>query len=164
MSKVYIAMVLQEEMQPVWPEARQLQLEQTTNFKHRQARYTAWRLLRYALWEELGLRMEELHFSLEDGKWSCRECYFSITHSGCMVAVAVGHQPVGVDMEKFRRVDPELAKFYPTVSWRNLPRCRRKIGVAIYWMPGVRRSASSSAATGRCFARRSGTPIPSCIP
>lgn len=36
--------------------------------------------------------------------------YFSITHSGEWVAVAVSETPVGIDMEKIRPVDPRLAE------------------------------------------------------
>lgn len=36
--------------------------------------------------------------------------YFSITHSGEWVAVAVSERPVGIDMEKIRPVDPRLGE------------------------------------------------------
>ena len=109
MSHVYVTPILEGKMKPVWPPERQQQLEETTDMQHRRARYTAWRLLRYALMEELGLELEKLQFTLENGKWTCPDCYLSISHSGRLVAVAVGKKPVGVDLQKHQKLNPQLA-------------------------------------------------------
>ena len=64
-------------------------------------RYCVWRLLDCALRETLGNGVEELTFNKdENGKWSCDGAYFSLSHSGHAVAVAVClSESVGVDIE-----------------------------------------------------------------
>ena len=109
MGHVFMTQVLGGKMRKIWPPERQQQVNETSDYMHRWARYTAWQLLRYALMESYGLEMEDLHFTLENGKWTCEECYISITHSGKLVAVAVGMEPVGVDLQKWQTVNPELA-------------------------------------------------------
>jgi phosphopantetheinyl transferase len=39
----------------------------------------------------------------ENGKWSCGDCFFSLSHSRRAVAVAVSRKPVGVDIESLDR-------------------------------------------------------------
>ena len=109
-AKVYIAAVEAVSVEPVWPDARQAQLDATKNEAHRQARYAAWRLLEYALWDGLGLRLQALQLTLKEGKWSCPQCFFSISHSKHAVAVAVSTEPVGVDIEFVRQPRADLAQ------------------------------------------------------
>ena len=106
--KVYIAPVLDAPVRPVWPEARQAQLDATKNDAHRKARYQVWRLLEYALRDGFGLELPQLQLTLKDGKWSCPQCFFSLSHSHQAVAVAVSQQPVGIDIEPVRPLRREL--------------------------------------------------------
>ena len=109
-AKVYIAAVDDVSVAPVWPDARQAQLDATKNEAHRKARYAAWRLLEYALWDGLGLHLRQLQLTVKEGKWTCSQCFFSISHSGGVVAVAVSTEPVGVDIESVRQPRADLAQ------------------------------------------------------
>ncbi len=46
--------------------------------------------------------IQNLHYQkLPNGKYVCEEGYFSISHSGNYVAVAISTQPIGVDLQRF---------------------------------------------------------------
>lgn len=111
-AELYIAAVPAGEMGEVFPPRRQAQLEETKNIPHRRQRYFVWKLLEYGLRQSLGLSMEQVDLSLGDrGRWSCDACFFSLTHSGDAVAVAISDAPVGVDLERLdRRLHPGLPK------------------------------------------------------
>lgn len=97
---VYIAPLGQAAPEPVEPPLRQEQIENTVHEGLKRQRYYVWKLLEYGLNRSYGLKLQDLHFSREkDGKWSCRECFFSLSHSFDAVAVAISRQPVGVDIE-----------------------------------------------------------------
>ena len=83
---------------------RQAQIDGTANEKLRRERYFVWKLLEYAVNRSFGLKAEGLTFSVdENGKWSCGECFFSLSHSRGAVAVAVSRKRVGVDIESTDR-------------------------------------------------------------
>ncbi len=101
---LYVASVPKGDMGIVVPALRQAQLESTNHSGLRRQRYYAWKLLEYALNHSFGLKMEDMAFSKsESGKWSCKECCFSLSHSKDAVAVAVSRKPVGVDIEERAR-------------------------------------------------------------
>ena len=101
---LYIAQIPKGEIGKVIPQLRQEQIENTGHDGLRRQRYYVWKLLEYGLHRSLGLKMEKLHFSrTEQGKWSCKECFFSLSHSEDAVAVAVSKKPVGVDIEWLER-------------------------------------------------------------
>lgn len=108
--QLYIAAMPDSKLSSVFPPERQAQLDATVSEPHRRQRYYVWKLLEYALFQFLGLTMEQVHFSLDSsGRWSCRECFFSLTHSKNAVAVAISHHPIGVDLERLDRpVHPGL--------------------------------------------------------
>ena len=109
---LYIAPIPDGEMGQVSPPARQAQLDSTANKAMRRQRYYAWKLLEYGLRQSLGLSLEQLTLQLDkNGKWSCGECYFSLSHCHGAVAVAVSTEVVGVDIESSARIpSPNLAK------------------------------------------------------
>ena len=101
---LYVSKIPEGEIGTVIPQLRQEQIENTGHEGLRRQRYFVWKLLEYGLHRSLGLKMEKLHFSrTEQGKWSCQECYFSLSHSEDAVAVAVSKKPVGVDIEWLER-------------------------------------------------------------
>jgi phosphopantetheinyl transferase len=109
---LYIASIPDGEMGKVFPPRRQAQLEETGNETHRRQRYFVWKLLEYGLRRSLDLDLEQLALSLDDrGRWSCEECFFSLSHTKGAVAVAVSQAPVGVDVERLdRKLHPSLPK------------------------------------------------------
>ena len=81
--------------------ARAEEIESCADERVRQQKFYVWKLLERAL-SQLGLSIEKLDIRRTDsGKWECPECFFSLSHSGNFVAVAVSGEPVGVDIEKF---------------------------------------------------------------
>lgn len=100
---LYISQISDGTMGMVYPPERQLLIENSANETSRRQRYYVWKLLEYALKNSLGLQLDHINFSVDKhGKWSCNDCFFSLSHSGNAVAVAVSRQPVGVDIEDAR--------------------------------------------------------------
>ena len=63
-------------------------------------KYWSWRTLEFALLHSFGYKMSDLIFSRsQNGKWLCDKCFFSLSHSGGYVAVAVSNTQVGIDIE-----------------------------------------------------------------
>ena len=104
MADLYIAPISEEIRCRLYPPRRQQQLEETKDAAHRLQRYSVWKLLEYALHHSFGLSPEQLEFSLDHrGRWSCKECFFSLSHSRDAVAVAVSRSPIGIDIEALDR-------------------------------------------------------------
>lgn len=109
---LYIASIPSAPLGQVYPPARQAQIDDTTSENMRRQRYYVWKLLEYGLQNSFGFSMAQLTFHLDEaGKWSCGECFFSLSHCQGAVAVAVSTAPIGVDIEPADRVpSPGLAK------------------------------------------------------
>lgn len=133
---VYVASVPQDPIGTVIPHERQQQIEQTTHEGLRRQRYYVWKLLEYALLHSYGLKMKDMTFQKDkNGKWSCDECCFSLSHSGDALAVAVSRTPVGVDIESLERTmhaDLSDAIFTPreATAFEALPEEER----LTYWL------------------------------
>lgn len=74
----------------------------------------------------LGIPAQEVRIRRsENGKPLAEGAFFSVAHSGRLVACAVDDAPVGVDLERLRPVDPRLAAMLLTEEetevWRALP-------------------------------------------
>lgn len=90
------------ETEKILPPARAAEIESCSNADVRRAKYYVWKLLENALMRTFGLKIEKLDLKrTNSGKWQCSECYFSLSHSGDFVAVAVSRKPIGVDVEKW---------------------------------------------------------------
>ena len=84
----------------VYPKERNNEIQAVSNALVKEERYYAWKLLEYALERTFGYKMQSLEFTkCENGKWCCDKCWFSISHSNSVVAVAVSKKPIGVDIE-----------------------------------------------------------------
>ena len=82
------------------PASRAQEIRGCSNPVIRRQKYYAWRLLEHALKDAFGYEMQSLKLSKnQNGKWVCPSCFFSISHSGDAVAVAVGRCAVGVDIQ-----------------------------------------------------------------
>ncbi|MBQ3115971.1 MAG: lecithin retinol acyltransferase family protein [Clostridia bacterium] len=82
------------------PEERREEILSCGSDKVKREKFYAWALLKYALSRTFNYKMEDLVFErAETGKWNLPNCFFSISHSNDMVAVAVSRNAVGVDIE-----------------------------------------------------------------
>lgn len=108
---VYLRPVDDAEGEPASVELREMEMARVTDAALRRQKRTAWRLLEYALLRTFGKKMCDVRFAIaKNGKWTCDQCYFSISHTEHWAAVAVSNAPVGVDIEEiqaFLRRDPE---------------------------------------------------------
>ena len=103
-----------------------------------QQKYYAWKLLERALAQSFGWKLNELDVSRnQNGKWECSACYFSLSHSGNVAAVAVAKEPVGVDIEAWNeaRFTDALAEKIATAREREALDCtdRKRAALNALW-------------------------------
>lgn len=139
---LYIAPIKNLTPGPVFPPARQAQLEGTRDENTRLQRYAAWKLLEYALERSLCLALESANLQLaESGKWSCDRCFFSLSHCQGAVAVVLSDRPVGVDLEPAdRQVSPGLSRKILTEEdltfYKALPEEKQQAFLLEHWCAG----------------------------
>ena len=88
------------ESEKIFPPLRAKEIVSCKNEKVKKEKFYVWKLLEEGLLQTLGLDIKTLLFQKENGKWSCENCYFSLSHSGDLAAVAISTKPVGIDVEK----------------------------------------------------------------
>lgn len=106
----------------IYPTERNLEITNTTNLEIKKEKYWAWKTLEYAVLRSFAISIEELNpCKLPNGKWISDKCYFSISHSDGLVAVAVSTDVVEIDIEnknnfikKFDGKEKELNKIFGT--------------------------------------------------
>ncbi len=98
---VYVAPVREDIADfSVYPPERQAEIDAVSHPRVKAEKYCVWQLLAYAVRRSLGKDISSLTFKRTGtGKWTCREAFFSLSHSRGLVAVAISHKPVGVDIE-----------------------------------------------------------------
>ena len=79
---------------------RKKEIDGCANEQVKAQKYYVWKLLEYALKRSFGLDIDKIELKKDGNKWTCKECCFSLTHSGNVAAVAISRMPVGVDIEK----------------------------------------------------------------
>ena len=100
---VYLARALGDMCEPLVPAARDAAVKAIKNETARRESYHAWRLLESALEHSLGISAAEASFRRSDsGKWVSDKCFVSLSHSFGIIAVAVSHSPVGVDVQAMK--------------------------------------------------------------
>ena len=106
---VYIAKMPEKigDVSAIYPERRRAYIESAKNEDVRRARYFVWRLLALALSKSLYKDINELDFTVKDGRWTTDACHTSLSHSGGYLAVALSSSPVGVDIEAMKDVRSE---------------------------------------------------------
>ena len=119
----------------VYPPLRNDDIQNSASDKVRKEKFCAWKLLEYAFLQVFGKAMREISFTrLPNGKWVCDFCYFSLSHSENMVAVALSNAPVGVDIEKISPI-------------KNQERVAKKILTETEFAEYARLGVSSPSAT-----------------
>ncbi len=98
---VYLAAIPQKaEMPPLSCALRQEEILGVSNAIVRREKYFVWRLLEYALERSFGLKSKDVSFQKEGTRYFCDKAFFSLSHGGGVLAVAVSRHKVGVDLEK----------------------------------------------------------------
>ncbi len=99
---IYTATIPDREMDisSIYPIERQKEIESCKDKKVRAEKFCAWQLLSFALFSTFGYDIKDLDIKKDkQGKWTASNCFFSISHSSGVVAVALSNSAVGVDIE-----------------------------------------------------------------
>ncbi len=80
--------------------ARQQEIDSCSNTQVKEQKYYVFKLLEIAVKKSLGKKLKQLNVEKNEfNKWVCKDCYFSLTHTENLVAVAISNAPVGIDVE-----------------------------------------------------------------
>lgn len=94
-------------IEPLLPIERFEYITSASNEKVKIQRYAVWKLLEHAVYDTLGIKIENLHLKRsERGKWECPFVRLSLSHTDSAVAVALSQAPVGVDIEPINLHEP----------------------------------------------------------
>ena len=66
-------------------------------------RYGAWKALESAVFNSYSLKMQDINFINNNGKWQCDKLHFSLSHTDNAVAAAVSSKSCGIDIEAMSR-------------------------------------------------------------
>ena len=110
LADLYISAIPDKPIESVYPTERQNYIYSTKNEELQKQRYYVWKLLEYALKNSFGYSMENINFKFnKSGKWECDKCFFSLSHTKDIVAVALSEKVIGTDIESTeRQVSPTL--------------------------------------------------------
>ena len=106
-NKIYVcikAIPDELEVKSVYPIERSAEIEKCANSRVQKEKLFAWELLRRTVEEKLNIPFESLKIEKSPaGKWKADGICFSISHSDGAVAVAVGYENLGIDIESVQR-------------------------------------------------------------
>ena len=119
MIKIYVARLPHYECDdPLFCVERQNEINSISNERVRREKYYVWKLLEYAAKDSFVQDVSSVRFAKgKNGKWSCKDFEFSISHSTEAVVVAVSDNSVGIDVERIRvKRSKKLAEYILTES------------------------------------------------
>lgn len=101
-SKVYIASIPNRvTLKQVISLERNLEIESCQDSQKKIQKYCVWKLLEYALKDTFNCNISDLNFvCLANGRWYCKQYYFSLSHSDNIVMVGLSNSDIGVDIEQ----------------------------------------------------------------
>ncbi len=106
MTEVYYGKLSAHGAEEIADRERRKYIESFKTEQGQKERINAWILLGFALKDKQNIKDLNIKRD-ENGKWVCDDVYFSLSHSGNGVAVAVSDMPIGVDIERiFRKNQP----------------------------------------------------------
>ena len=117
MIKIYVARLPQNECNELLScVERQNEINAISNERVRREKYYVWKLLEYAAKDSFAKDASNIRFvKSKNGKWSCKDFEFSISHSTEAIAVAVSDSSVGIDVERIRvKRSKKLAEYILT--------------------------------------------------
>lgn len=109
---VYIAKMPEySDFSPLYPPLRQREVASVKNENVKREKYFVWKLLEYALMHTFGKNIKDIKFRRDkSGKWTCKFCEFSLSHSHSALCVAISRTPIGVDVELVQPPKADLSK------------------------------------------------------
>ena len=137
--QVFTAKIPKYTGETLYPQARQEEISSVKNEKTRTEKYGVWKLLQYAVEKTLSRPFTEFVFTKNtNGKWLCKDFYFSLSHSKNAVAVAISSAPVGVDIQKDQPLQSlSIAKKMLTEeeykTYQNLPKTQMNAYLVGTW-------------------------------
>lgn len=102
----------------IYPQEKKDEILKISDNKLKKQKYWAWDILKRALCNSFYFNISDLTFKKDKfGKWTSGQVYFSISHSGDYVCVAVSNNKIGVDLEiksafENKFADPEEKKTF----------------------------------------------------
>ena len=90
-------------LEHIYPSERKDYILSSSSVKTIAQRYGAWKALECAINNSFSLKMEEINFINNSGKWQCDKLHFSLSHTDKALAVAVSNKPCGIDIEALAR-------------------------------------------------------------
>lgn len=98
---VYISLFpFDTECLDIFPAERGREIAECKSAKVRDEKFYGWKLLELAIKEVFAKNISDINLKKVGDKWLCDDFYFSLSHSGNLVAVAVSEESVGIDLEK----------------------------------------------------------------
>lgn len=90
---------------PLYPSLRFSEIQACKSERVKCEKYLVWKLLEKAIETNFNLDFANLQFAKNaDGKWTCSDLYFSLSHTDGAVCVAVSNKPIGVDIEIVKNI------------------------------------------------------------
>jgi phosphopantetheinyl transferase len=90
----------------IFCQQRREEIEKCRNSSVKEQKMYVWKLLEYALSDTFGLDISKQKFQKKkSGKWILDGCYFSLSHSGNIITVAISDSPVGIDVQIVKKLD-----------------------------------------------------------
>ncbi len=113
-TNVYISKISDDlPIYEVYPAERKQYIKLTSNTKLKKQRYKVWKLLEEAINLSFCKKMDEVKFSEKEGKWTCDEFYFSLSHTDGAVAVVISNNCCGIDIENLSKRTESTKDFMP---------------------------------------------------
>lgn len=99
---VYVSMIPDDYEIGIVPHKNRFDIiNQTHDDKKKMQKAFVWDILGKAIKHTFGLDFNDLDFILQDnGKWVCKDLFFSLSHSNKSVMIGVSNNRVGVDIEE----------------------------------------------------------------
>jgi len=114
MLDIYIATIPEKvNIKKLYPKERDIEIKNCKNEKVIKEKYYVWKLLEYAVNNSFKYKFNKIKFiKNENGKWTCKEFYFSLSHSNNVVAVGISQNPVGIDIEEISKFENKKIEKY----------------------------------------------------
>jgi phosphopantetheinyl transferase len=122
----------------IYPKERKKEVLSTSNQKVKEEKFYVWKLLQDLLKTKCDKDIKKVKFYKENAKWMADGFYFSLSHTGDIVAVAVAKNPVGIDVEftngdKFLKIKDKMLTPSENDTYLNISNERKTDYLTELW-------------------------------